>query len=76
MYKCLGWKLEKKGPDYFLRIVLGPEDISENQGSEIGFQIVLLASSGRAICDMMKEFEHYMVDDEKPLGDFFPLEDF
>lgn len=46
-----------------------------NQGSENELQIWTLASSGRAPCDMIKEFKHHIVDDEKSLEDIFLLED-
>lgn len=47
------------------------QDISVNQYSEIGWQIEILTTSGRAVCYTVKEFEDYLVDDEKQLEDFF-----
>lgn len=52
------------------------QDISVNQYSEIGWQIEILTTSGRAVCYTVKEFEDYLVDDEKQLEDFFLLGDF
>lgn len=41
------------------------QDISAKQDSEIGWQIEILTTSGRAVCYIVKEFENYLVDDEK-----------